>query len=75
MSSQGSAFQAASVIQNTAYVANEDTGTMSVIDTTTHTIKTTIDLGSDPAIAGTPRPNGSYNAEADHHKPFYNVRG
>ncbi len=66
------AFQGSPAVTNTAYVANEDTGTISVIDTTTHTIKATIGLGSDPAIPGTPQPNGPFNAEADHHKPFYN---
>lgn len=57
---------------DTAYVANEATGTISVIDTKTHTIITTIGLGSDPAIPGTPQPDGPFNAEAQHHNPFYN---
>lgn len=35
---------------DTAYVANEATATISVIDTKTNTITTTIGLGSDPAI-------------------------
>ncbi|MDP9382113.1 MAG: hypothetical protein M3Q29_18610 [Chloroflexota bacterium] len=69
---RASAFQGAGVIGNTAYVANEDTGTISVIDTTTHAIKATIGLGSDPAIPGTPQPNGPFNGGTDHHKPFYN---
>lgn len=56
----------------TAYVANEGSATVSVIDTTTHFIVATIGLGSDPSIAGTPQPNGPYNGEADHHKAFYN---
>lgn len=55
-----------------AYTANEATATVSVIDTTTNTIIATIGLGSDPAIAGTPQPNGPLNGEADHHRPFYN---
>lgn len=56
----------------TAYVANEATATVSVIDTASGVITATIGLGSDPAIAGTPQPNGPYNGEADHHKAFYN---
>ena len=56
----------------TAYVANEGSATVSVIDTATNFIVATIGLGSDPAIAGTPQPNGPYNGEADHHKAFYN---
>ena len=39
----------------TAYVANEGSATVSVIDTATNFIVATIGLGSDPAIAGTPR--------------------
>ncbi len=66
------AFQGSPTVKDMAYVANEATCTISVIDTTTHTIKTTIGLGSDPAIPGTPQPNGPFNGEADHHKPFYN---
>ncbi len=57
---------------DTAYVANEQSVTISVIDTATHTILRTIGLGSDPAIPGTPQPNGPFNGEADHHNPFYN---
>lgn len=57
---------------DTAYVANEQTVTISVIDTDSRTITTTIGLGSDPAIPGTPQPNGPFNGEADHHRPFYN---
>ncbi len=56
----------------TAYVANETTGTVSAIDTKTHTITTTIGLGSEPAIPGTPQPDGPFNAETQHHAPFYN---
>ncbi len=56
----------------TAYVANETTGTVSAIDTKTHTIITTIGLGSEPAIPGTPQPDGPFNAETQHHAPFYN---
>src|SRR5919108_3491088 len=55
-----------------AYVANEGSGTISVIDVATSTITKTICLGSDPAISGTPQPSGPCNVEADHHKPFYN---
>jgi YVTN family beta-propeller protein len=54
------------------FVANETSGTVSVIDAATNTIVDTICLGSDPAIAGTPQPNGPCNAETDHHKPLYN---
>lgn len=57
---------------DTAYVANEATATISVIDTKTNTITTTIGLGSDPAIPGTPQPDGPFNGEAQHHSPFYN---
>ncbi len=57
---------------DTAYVANEGTATISVIDTASNLVVSTIGLGSDPAIAGTPQPNGPYNGEADHHKAFYN---
>lgn len=55
-----------------AYSANEQTATISVIDTDTRTITTTIGLGSDPAIPGTPQPSGPFNGETDHHLPFYN---
>jgi hypothetical protein len=55
-----------------AYVANEATGTVSVIDTDRDEIVGTICLGSDPAIAGTPQPAGPCNAEAAHHQPLYN---
>lgn len=48
-------FCAGKATADTAYVANEATGTISVIDTTTNTIITTIGLGSDPAIPGTDR--------------------
>ena len=65
------AFAGTPVITDKAFVANETTGTVSVINTTTHRITSTIGLGSDPAIPGTPQPNGPLNAEADHHKPFY----
>jgi YVTN family beta-propeller protein len=65
-------FNGSPAVKNTAYVANEQTYTVSVIDTTTHTIKTTIGLGSDPAIAGTPQPNGPFNGETQHHNAFYN---
>ena len=57
---------------DTAYVANEQTVTISVINTDTNTITTTIGLGSEPAIPGTPQPDGPFNGEADHHRPFYN---
>ncbi|WP_027157218.1 YncE family protein [Methylobacter luteus] len=57
---------------DTAYVANEQSVTISVIDTNTDTVTATIGLGSDPAITGTPQPDGPLNGEADHHKPFYN---
>src|SRR5919201_1618906 len=53
-------------------VANETSGTISVIDAASNAVVDTICLGSDPAIAGTPQPNGPCNAEADHHRPLYN---
>ncbi len=56
---------------DTAYTANEATATVSVIDTTTHKITTTIGLGSAPAIPGTPQPDGPFNGEK-HHSAFYN---
>ena len=65
-------FGAGKAAADTAYVANEMTGTVSVIDTKTNTITTTIGLGSDPAIPGTPQPDGPFNAETQHHNPFYN---
>jgi YVTN family beta-propeller protein len=65
-------FGARPAAADTAYVANEGTGTISVIDTKTNTITATIGLGSDPAIAGTPQPDGPFNAETQHHNPFYN---
>ena len=66
------AFASEDALGDTAYTANEQTVTISVIDTDTNTIITTIGLGSDPAIPGTPQPNGPFNGEADHHRPFYN---
>lgn len=57
---------------DTAYVANERTNTISVIDTDRAAVVHTIGLGSDPAIPGTPQPDGPYNGKADHHLPFYN---
>jgi YVTN family beta-propeller protein len=65
-------FGSATGFADTAYVANEQSVTISVVDTATHTIIQTIGLGSDPAIPGTPQPNGPFNGEADHHNPFYN---
>lgn len=59
-------------LADTAYVANEGSVTISVIDTGTRRITATIGLGSEPAIPGTPQPGGPLNGEADHHKPFYN---
>lgn len=59
-------------VADTAYVANEQTVTIAVIDTNSGTITTTIGLGSDPAIPGTPQPNGPFNGELQHHNPFYN---
>jgi YVTN family beta-propeller protein len=55
-----------------AYVANEATGSVSVIDTDTNAVIDTICLGSDPAIAGTPQPDGPCNAETQHHAALYN---
>jgi YVTN family beta-propeller protein len=57
---------------DTAYVANEATSTISVIDTATNSVVSTICLGSDPAIPGTPQPAGPCNGETQHHNPFYN---
>jgi len=57
---------------DTAYVANEISGTVSVIDTKARAVITTIGLGSDPPIPGTPQPDGPFNAEIQHHNPFYN---
>lgn len=57
---------------DTAYVANEQTATISVIDTRSRTVTGTIGLGSDPAIPGTPQPAGPFNGETSHHEPFYN---
>jgi len=59
-------------VAGTVYVANEVSGTVSVIDTATRAITATIGLGSDPAIPGTPQPDGPFNAETHHHHPFYN---
>jgi YVTN family beta-propeller protein len=60
------------ILADTAYVANETTATISVINTTTNTISTTICLGSDPAIEATPQPAGPCNGETQHHAAFYN---
>lgn len=57
---------------DTAYVANEATSTISVIDTAKNSVVSTICLGSDPAIPGTPQPAGPCNGETQHHNPFYN---
>jgi len=61
-----------------AYVANEGSGTISVIDTATSAIVKTICLGSDREddLPGTPgaalaAAGSPCDAEADHHKPFY----
>lgn len=62
----------AGALAGTVYVANEVTNSVSVIDTATNTITTTICLGSDPPIPGTPQPAGPCNGEAQHHNPFYN---
>lgn len=59
-------------VAGTAYTANEQTVTISVIDTDSSMVAETIGLGSDPAIPSTPQPNGPFNGEADHHRPFYN---
>jgi YVTN family beta-propeller protein len=59
-------------VSGRAYVANEATGTVSVIDTRTDTITSTICLGSDPAIPGTPQPAGPCNAATQRDNPFYN---
>ncbi len=55
-----------------AYVANETSGTVAVINTATNAVETIICLGSDPPIANTPQPAGPCNAEPQHHSPFYN---
>ena len=65
-------FQLGKAAADTVYVANEVTDTVSVIDSATNNITTTICLGSDPAIPGTPQPAGPCNGETQHHSPFYN---
>lgn len=65
-------FQLGTAAADTVYVANEVTDTVSVIDSVTNSITTTICLGSDPAIPGTPQPAGPCNGETQHHSPFYN---
>jgi DNA-binding beta-propeller fold protein YncE len=69
---RGAGFAGSKEVTGRAYVANEATGTVSVIDTDRDTIVGTICLGSDPAIPGTPQPAGPCNAERDHHQPLYN---
>ena len=69
---RGHDFDGPPQVTGRAYVANEATGTVSVIDTDRDTIVATICLGSDPPIAGTPQPAGPCNAERDHHQPLYN---
>lgn len=59
-------------VPNRAYVANEATTSISVIDTTADAIVGTICLGSDPAVPGTPQPSGPCNGETQHHAAFYN---
>jgi len=72
LAQRGGGFAGPKQVTGRAYVANEATGTVSVIDTDRDTIVGTICLGSDPAIAGTPQPAGPCNAERDHHQPLYN---
>jgi YVTN family beta-propeller protein len=62
----------------TVYVANEASGTISVINAATNAVAATICLGSDPEddLPGTPGAallaGGAHgDVEADHHKPFY----
>ena len=62
----------APALAGTVYVANEVSNTVSVIDTEARAITTTICLGSDPAIPGTPQPAGPCNGETQHHNPFFN---
>jgi DNA-binding beta-propeller fold protein YncE len=69
---RGGGFDGPKEVIGRAYVANEATGTISVIDTDRDTIVDTICLGSDPPIPGTPQPAGPCNAERDHHQPLYN---
>ena len=69
---RGAGFDGPKEVIGRAYVANEATGTVSVIDTDRDTIVATICLGSDPPVAGTPQPAGPCNAERDHHQPLYN---
>lgn len=59
-------------VNDRAYVANEGTGTISVIDTTSDQVVDTICLGSDQAVPGTPQPAGPCNAKTDHHAALYN---
>lgn len=68
----GAVIVVAPALAGTVYVANEVSNTVSVIDTETRAIMTTICLGSDPAIPGTPQPAGPCNGEAQHHNPFFN---
>jgi YVTN family beta-propeller protein len=65
--------EAQSVAAGTAYVANEGTGTVSVISAATNRVIATICLGSDPEddLAGTPGSGLTPCTDVDHHKPFY----
>ena len=74
LSSSSEAFRSvhAQAAGRMAYVANETTGTVSVIDTETNAIVATTCLGSDPPIQGTPQPAGPCNADAQIRNPFYN---
>jgi YVTN family beta-propeller protein len=60
------------VPRGVAYVANEASGTVSVVDTKTNAIVRTICLGSDPAIPGTAQPNGPCNADTQGRAAYYN---
>ncbi len=58
------------------YVANEVSGTVSIIKTASHAVAATICLGSDAVddLPGTPSAAftaAPCNAELDHHRPFY----
>jgi YVTN family beta-propeller protein len=62
----------AQVPRGVAYVANEGSGTVTVVNTATNRIIRTICLGSDPAIPGTAQPNGPCNADTQGRAEYYN---
>ena len=62
----------AQVPRGIAYIANEGSGTVTVVNTSTNAIVRTICLGSDPAIPGTAQPNGPCNADTQGRAAYYN---